>query len=181
MKIFKLIGLIATLVFSMQAKAESVESRTFPEIRKADRSEYQPHMGLIAGVVNTNNSSGNTGDYGLDVGYQPYIPFGVGLEATFSRSPDTTGQDQDRTSLLAKGTYNFGGDTPLIKNSYVGAALGTILRSDNSYLAGGPLVGFDIPVAEKGKFTLGASAKYLFVDGVEPDAAVVNAAAKYWF
>lgn len=180
MKNFKLLGVAAALILSVQANAASVESRTFPEPRKADSNEFQTHIGVVGGVVNTNNSSGNDADYGLDIGYQPFVPYSLGLEATFSKSDDTAGNDEDRTSLLAKGTYNFGGDTPVIRNSYAGVALGTILRPDNSYLAGGPMVGFDIPVADR-KWTLGANAKYLFVDGVEPDATVVNAAVKYWF
>lgn len=179
MKNFKLLGVAAALILSVQANAASVESRTFPEPRKADSREFQTHIGVVGGVVNTNNSSGNDADYGLDIGYQPFIPFGAGLEATYSKSDNTNGQDEDRTSLLLKGTYNFGGDTPVIRNSYAGVALGSILRPDNSYLAGGPIVGFDIPVEQK--WTLGANAKYLFVDGIEPDATVVNAAVKYWF
>ncbi len=181
MKKFKLLGLVALLMLSAEAKAESVESRTFPDAHKADRSEYQPHVGVLGGIVNTNNTSGNTEDYGIDIGYQPFVPYGLGVEATFSKTPDTNGQDEDRTSLLAKGTYNFGGDTAVIKNSYAGVVLGSILRADNNYLAGGPMLGFDIPVTNQGKLTLGASAKYLFVDGIEPDATVVNAAVKLWF
>jgi hypothetical protein len=179
MKNFKLIGVFAALILSVQANAAPAESRTFPEARNADSNEFQTHIGIVGGVVNTNNSSGNDTDYGLDIGYQPFVPYGLGLEATYSQSDDTNGTNEDRTSLLAKGTYNFGGETPVIKNSYAGVALGSILRPDNSYFAGGPILGFDIPVERK--WTLGANAKYLFIDGTEPDATVVNAAVKYWF
>lgn len=172
--------IVATLLLAFEVQAQ--QSKTFPNPRPVyTRAENQPHIGLMGGVVNTNNSSGNDGEYGVDIGFQPYIPYGFGIEAAWSEAPDTTGSDSSRTAVLAKGTYNFGGSTTIIRNSYAGVGLGSIIRDDNSYFAGGPLVGFDIPVTDEGMWTLGANAKYLFIDGVEPDALAVNAAIKYWF
>jgi hypothetical protein len=175
--------LLAVLTFSsLQLSAQSQQSKTLPNPRPVySRSEYQPHIGLVGGVINTNNTGENEGEYGLDIGYQPYIPLGLGLEATRSDSADTDGQKNERTSILAKASYNFGGNSSIIRNSYVGAALGSILRQDNSYFAGGPLLGFDVPVTDDDKLSLGANAKYLMIDGTEPDALSVNAAIKYWF
>lgn len=172
---------VVALLLGFEVHAQQ-QSKTFPRPRPVyNRAENQPHIGLMGGVVNTNNSSGNTGEYGVDLGFQPYIPFGFGAEATWSDSPDRTGGNSARTAVLAKGTYNFGGSTMIIRNSYAGLALGSVIRDDNSFFAGGPLVGFDVPIADEGMWTLGANAKYLFVDGVEPDALAVNAAVKYWF
>lgn len=180
MKKKNLLYAVVTLILAFEVQAQ--QSRTFPESRPLyTRAETQPHVGLMGGVVNTNNSDGNTGEYGVDIGYQPYVPYGLGLEATWSDTPDTTGENSSRTAILAKSTYNFGGATTVIRNSYAGLGLGTVLRDDNSHFAGGPILGFDIPLTDEAMWTLGANAKYLFVDGVEPDALAVNAAIKYWF
>ncbi|MEQ1723181.1 MAG: hypothetical protein ABL930_08380 [Pseudobdellovibrio sp.] len=175
--------LLAILTFSsLQVSAQSNQSKTLPDPRPIySRSENQPHIGVLGGVINTNNTGENVGEYGLDFGYQPYIPYGLGVEVTRSESADTNGDNNERTSLLAKGSYNFGGNSAIIRNSYVGVALGTILRNDNSYFAGGPLLGFDVPVSDDDKLSLGVNAKYLMIDGTEPDALSVNGAIKYWF
>lgn len=178
-----LLSLIA-VALTVQANAQTIQqSRTPPDLRPIySRSESQPHIGVLGGVVDTDSSTDTAGEFGLDIGYQPYIPFGLGLEATLStEAPDNNGGNSDRTSVLAKGTYNFGGDTAIIRYSYIGLGVGSIIRESNSYFAGGPLLGFDIPIVAKGIWTAGANAKYVFVDGEEPDALAVNAALKYWF
>jgi hypothetical protein len=88
---------------------------------------------------------------------------------------------------LAKGTYNFGGTTPLIRYSYLGVGLGPVWDNIENTLhtsfGVAPLLGFDIPLTseDNSRFSLGAAGSYLFVNNTMPDAVTVNATAKYWF
>lgn len=144
------------------------------------REEQAWHVGALGGTTNANG--GSNLEYGIDVGMQPYIPFGVGAEV----SKVDTG-DLSRTKLLLRGDYNFGGPIPVIRHSYVGAAAGIAFDRrtdrDGNWLASGPLVGFDIPVTtiNNKAVTLGAQARYLFVEGSASDAASLNGQVKFWF
>lgn len=169
------------------APAGRDSTSTFPKERPLNEwSESRPHVGLIAGLSAPEGSFRSTTEYGIDVGYQPYIPFGLGAELTHSRTRSDVDELLDRTTLLFKGTYNFGGMTPIIKDSYVGIGVGAIAKNDGTDLAAAPLVGFDIPLkdeSQKGRdfFSLGAHAKYLVVSSNDPDAFSVNAVLKYWY
>ena len=158
-----LITLFSTLVFA--------ESKTFPNLRATyTRAEYQPHAGLLVGISNPKEGDTST-EFGLDVGYQPYIPFGLGFEIT---------RTDNRSIILAKGSYNFGGDIPIIHNAFVGVAAG---RDDETTVFG-PLAGFDIPLSESGpnsQLTLGGSAKYLFSNNDDAQSLSINGNMKYWF
>lgn len=160
-------------------------SSTFPKTAPIeDRSGYRPHIGLKVGVASPEGSYNSAAEYGLDVGFQPYVPFGLGLGVMTSRNTSqANAQDLERTSVLARGTYNFGGTTPLIKNSWVGVAAGPVFRKDGADAAIAPIVGFDIPLREApGSYlSLGADAKYLFIGGDQTDAFSLNGAVKYWF
>lgn len=141
--------------------------------------EYRPHFGLLAGIMDREGRTGGVGEVGFDVGYQPYIPFGLGAEFNV-----TTTDSDKRDSVLAKGTYNFGGDIPVIKDSYVGAGVGMVFKSDGTELALAPLAGFDIPIAENNmgqRISLGANVKHMIIGGVNDDALSFRAVAKYWF
>lgn len=163
--------LIIISLFSAVAFAEIKESSTFPNLRSTTgRAESQPHAGLLVGY-NDPNEGDNTGALGVDVGYQPYIPFGLGFEFT---------NTDNRSLVLGKLSYNFGGELPIIHNSFVGMAAG----QDGSTFVIGPLVGFDIPIASQSpdsRFTLGGAAKYLFSDNSNAEALSFNGNMKYWF
>lgn len=165
--------------------AQAIEVDTAGTIVKpapvVNKEERAMHVGALGGLTNTDSNSNF--EYGVDVGFQPYIPFGAGAEI----SKTDTG-DLSRIKTLARGTYNFGGVIPVIRHSYVGAAAGMVFdRStdiDGNWLASGPLAGFDIPVrqlANDRSVTLGAQAQYLFVEGSAPDSFSLNAQAKFWF
>lgn len=160
---------------------------TFPVERPLNSwSESRPHVGLIAGVTDPNGSFRSTAEYGLDVGYQPYIPFGIGAELTHSRTRSDSDELLDRTSLLFKGTYNFGGTTPVIKDSYIGLGAGPVLKNDGTDVAIAPLIGFDIPLKDETNkdrnfLSLGAHAKYMIVSSSDPSGLSVNAVLKYWY
>ncbi|MFN3453703.1 MAG: hypothetical protein ACK41T_02005 [Pseudobdellovibrio sp.] len=147
-----------------------------------DNTELKPHMGILVGATNP-EGSGNTGsEIGIDVGYQPYIPYAVGAEFIHSRVENGTTTDK-RNTLWVKGTYNFGGDIIILRESYVGLAAGAVMLSDKTAAAVAPLVGFDIPMQmENGKhISFGANARYAIVSEGEADTFSLNGAVKYWF
>ncbi len=164
-------SLLMISLFSTFAFAEKNESSTFPNLRATyTRAEYQPHAGLLVGLVNPNEGDTST-EFGLDVGYQPYIPFGLGIELT---------RTEDRSILLGKGSYHFGGVIPIIHTAFVGVAAG----HDDAIFVAGPLAGFDIPLSEYdpgSHISLGGSAKYLFSSNSDAQSLSVNGTMKYWF
>jgi hypothetical protein len=151
--------------------------------------QRKPHIGLQLGYVNPQQGGYNSASqYGLEVGYQPYVPLAAALELS-SFSSGREGGSLRRTDLMAKGTYNFGGETPVIRYSFIGAALGPVYDSEagqNELNLGVKfLAGFDIPLNRAGvtrskTFTLGATANYLAVANAQ-DNIVVNGQLKYWF
>lgn len=173
----------ATSVFAQSETTDSSENTGHSTIVAphpvATDEQYRPHIGLLAGVMGREGQSDGVGEVGFDVGYQPYIPFGLGAEFNL-----TTTNSEKRDSVLVKGTYHFGGDIPVIKDSYVGAGVGGVFKSDGTEFALAPLIGFDIPVAENTlgeRISLGANLKQMIVGGSNDDTLSVRAVAKYWF
>lgn len=155
------------------------------------KSEYKPHVGLLAGLATPEGNYQSSAEYGITLGYQPYIPFGLGIELSSARSDVDGGSDAfdlQRTKLLVQATYNFGGNVPIIKQSYVGLAAGPMLESiggsdDNLELGVMPTLGFDYPFAlDNGKdVSAGLNARYLVSSSGQPNTFSLNAMAKYWF
>lgn len=175
-------------IFSF-AQSNSSGSSTLPAVRgPAIDDELKPHVGVLLGFSEPDGRGGAGGDYGIDIGFQPYVPFGLGLELSGSSNTEV-----DQTRLLIRGTYNLGGTIPVVKNSYFGAGLGPVIGStgdrDRVLLGLAPMIGFDIPVyhftslsdGRKDYMSLGLHAKYLILEGSDPDALSANAVAKYWF
>ena len=146
-----------------------------------DKSAYRIHMGLTAGMNNPNGDAESSPEYGINVGFQPYIPFGLGAEFTTSELDNS---NVNRTNLLVRGTYNFGGDIPVLKSSYIGLLTGPMFQSQNGETewSAGPTVGFDIPLQEKSSdfLSLGLTAKYLYTTDVQ-DSFSAGLALKYWY
>jgi hypothetical protein len=164
------------------------QSKTMPSMREAQtQAELKPSIGLSAGITDTNDNRRNAPSWAVEAGFQPYIPFGVALEVGgyVSDHKDNT-PSLTRTKLLVKGNYNFGGDTPVIKDSYVGLGIGpvwdNVAHRIDTELGIAPQIGFDIPLGQApSNFTLGANANYMFVGGAKPDVFALNGIAKYWF
>jgi hypothetical protein len=146
-----------------------------------DKNMYRMHMGLTAGVTNPNGATKSSPEFGIDLGFQPYVPFGLGAEITTSELDKTNIQN---TNFLVRGTYNFGGDVPVLRSSYVGLVTGPMFQSQNGATEWsiGPVAGFDIPLQDKssGYLSLGLTAKYLYTTTV-PDSFSAGAAVKYWY
>lgn len=190
-------ALLTSSLIGLQAQAEtnyeaaSTNNRTtstFPQPREVLQEGLNPHIGVTAGVLNPEGSYKTGAEYGMTVGIQPYIPFGLAMSLSFSsnNSKEADTRSLDRTSVLLRGSYNFGGNLALIKNSFVAIATGPIINQDATYFGIAPIVGFDIPVREwSGKYlsylSVGAEAKYMIVSSNESDGLTVNGVLKYWF
>ena len=180
---------LATLLspsFAFTQESDRTATSTFPKPTEVESAyDLRPHLGLITGAVVPEGNYRSTANYGLDFGFQPYIPFTVGLEAKYAKIENKdTDESQDRTLVLARAAYNFGGDTVIIKDSYVALGAGTQIIDGDALLAMAPMVGFDIPLNRDKRFkmfSLGASAKYIVIEGSQPDTLQVNGALKYWF
>lgn len=184
-----LVIFIAT--FSSLAFAQQDATSTFPTPQEVSSFEEQKfHVGVRVGMVNPEESYDGAFEYGAEVGFQPYIPFSVGMELTNFSSDNDQAADLERLKLLLKGAYNFGGNTHVIRNSFVGAGLGPVLDTIGETTRGrlgiNLLAGFDIPLTDTGSVkpnsvSLGATANYLFVSNSAPDTFGVTGLVKYWF
>lgn len=182
--------LTAALTFSglsaLAADFSQTESSTFPAPHPISYSrDRMPHIGLMVGRTEPEGRYNSSAEYGIDIGFQPYVPFGVGLEATFSElDSQLTDAKEERGLVLAKVTYNLGGNIPVIKDSYFGLGVGATIEDTVVTLASAPVIGFDIPIRDRddqASVSIGANAKFLTVEGDEPDAASLNGVVKYWY
>jgi hypothetical protein len=167
------------------------QNKTLPQPRAVEnQSEWKPSVGLLMGysALNGGEFSNNAAAL-VEAAFQPVIPFGLGAQFQYSPGDvQSSGPNPDwnTTNLLLKGTYNFGGNVVVLRNSYVGAKTGLTLYSGDvpteTHFSLGPVVGFDIPVDVEKHFTLGAEGTYLGVLGdASPDQVSLLGAAKYWF
>lgn len=185
LKIFA--ALICAIGFSISAFAQSSDTSISVQKENEWRKNYpKPHMGLLAGVAHPEGYNNGT-EVGVDAGFQPYVPFGASVELSTATNDIDNASDLTRTKLLAKGSYNFGGGVPVIKDSYVGFGAGPMLETygSSTEVAVGimPYLGFDIPLQRKSHdfMTAGLAARYLTTTSGGPDAFTVNGALKYWF
>lgn len=173
------------LLAAAVARAQEGGTSTFPQPAGpvTGVNLQKPHLGLMAGPVDPEGSMKTTANAAIDIGYQPYIPFGVGLNLANMTSSNGEGENFTQTTLLGRGTYNFGGTIPVIRDSYVGLGVGPAFLGDGTKLASAPMVGFDIALtkAERGNLSLGANLSYLITEGSSPDAGILNGVVKYWF
>lgn len=187
MNVFKIAAMISVFIFSNVGFAQNNETTVSTTADTEWKKDFpKPHMGLLAGVVDP-ESYDAAAEYGVDVGYQPYVPFGLGLEVTSSTNSIDNQADMTRTKFMVKGSYNFGGSTPVIRESYVGLGAGPMLESfgsDTDVAVGFmPYAGFDVPLQKKSQdyMSLGLVARYLTTTSGGPDSFALNGALKYWF
>ncbi|MBY0413736.1 MAG: hypothetical protein K2Q18_06210 [Bdellovibrionales bacterium] len=188
---FKTLLTIVVLTSSFTAFAQSTTTRekrstqeriegSFPETKEVEsKDEYRIHMGLTAGVSSPNGDAESSTEYGINIGFQPVVPLGVGVEVTTAELDETNVQ---RTAILPRATYNFGGDIPVLRHSYVGVTSGPVFVDSNVELAVGPLAGFDIPLQPQSSnfLSLGLQAKYLYITDTQ-DTFSAALALKYWY
>lgn len=180
---------ILLLILSLSAFAETTPTSaaqdsgpTLPHMKAVETlEESRIHFGFNLGINNPEGSRGATPEFGIDVGFQPVIPFGLSLELSTSRFDGNDDELHKRSTILTRGTYNFGGDTPVIKYAYVGAATGPVFLHDGTEWGFAPLLGFDVPLDVAHTWSLGYSARYLFVTSKDPDSLITSGTLKYWF
>lgn len=178
-------AILMCLTLSAFARPESYRSETITEARAVRTAqEWRPHIGLLYGVIIPEGSYNTTDSLGVDIGFQPYIPFGLGLEFVTTNLKRADDSHFNRNDLLAKASYHFGGDNVVLKNSYLGFGAGVAMTSGDAEMVVAPLMGFDVPLSHRrGEcyFSLGANAKYSFYTADQPDALTANAVLKFWF
>lgn len=161
------------------------DAKTLPLPRAvSDADQYRLHFGFLGGINIPEGSRGATPEVGMDFGFQPYIPYGAGVELTTSNFGGDQKDLHKRTTFLFKGSYNFGGDTPVIKFAYVGLGMGPTFLKSGTEMAVAPLLGFDFPFhgeTHHQEWSLGFYAKYMFVTTDDPDSLITLASLKYWF
>lgn len=185
MNYFKSIILALPLFLGVNSFAQ--QSEITPEIRTVENpSEYVPHIGISVGIGEPEGSLDAGGNYALEIGFQPIIPFGLAAELSFA-DYNNGGTDLERASLLLKGSYNFGGDIPILRHSYVGLGLGIV----NERFAGDtdlelglmPNAGADIPIRgfTDEPLTVGFNVSHMYLTSNAPDVFAINAVVKYWY
>lgn len=143
----------------------------------------RPHFGITAGLSTPEGSFDSAAELGVNFGYQPVVPFGIGASiATVRNSASDGGQDLERTNVLARATYNLGPETPMFRHAWFGLALGMAVADDGTYAALAPVAGFDFPIQRYSTsfLSLGAEAQYLIVDD-QNDNFALSGALKYWY
>lgn len=188
LKILMVVLLVSASAFAQTAATTSPEEKkedpgpTLPLIKEIqNREESRIHMGLNMGINTPEGTRGATPELGVDLGFQPLIPFGMGVELSTSKFSGGDDEMHKRTTLMMRGTYNFGGDTPVIRYSYFGLATGAVFLHDGTELGIAPVIGFDVPITDDHACSLGFIAKYLFVTTDDPNSLITSAALKYWF
>jgi hypothetical protein len=180
-----LLLLLTSFAFAFADDAPVVDhGPTFPVVKEVhNRLERRMHVGVNMGINNPEGTRGATPELGMEVGFQPLIPFGLSLELSSSRFFSGDIDTYKRNTVLVRGTYNLGGETPVIRYSYLGLATGAVFLHDGMELGVAPVTGFDIPLYSEldHSCSLGFMAKYLFVTTDDPDSLITSAALKYWF
>jgi len=196
MKISKYIALIGLTMAGSAFAANGIsESSTYPGARSEDRNNARPNIGVFVGAAAPNENIDSAVNYGVDVGFNPAMPISLGLQAShFQVTNDVVLGNTKfmRTPLLGKLAYNFGGETPIIRNMFIGGKAGVVFDKYQANAFGGtadssrtdfavaPMAGFDIPIQKA--WTAGVEGSYLFVqNNNNVDNLDVHGALKYWF
>ena len=180
MKIVLALAILPLLMFGELVRAQDSVSSTFPQGAQPTEAQMLPHVGLMVGMANPEGNP-SAGEIGMNIGFQPYIPFGVGAEVVYFRSNGD--HEIRRTQTLATVSYNFGGSNDLLRHTYVGLGAGAAFNNDGTDLVSAPMLGFDIPFRKEDKtvVSVGAVAKYSIVEGSAQDSFSVDGVVKFWF
>jgi len=176
-------GSVASFAQSdMSSPTESRVERTFPELTPTEEGQKKYAAGVVSGVNSPKGPEASSTEYGVIVQYQPFTAMTAGVSANTTRL--NTDNDVRQTNVLFRSAYNFGGDIPVIKSSFVGVGVGPVFVTNRVRWAGAPIVGFDIPLSNKTRdyLSLGLEAKYLFITNTDvPNLFASALALKYWF
>lgn len=189
--ILSLIVLLLSPTTIMAQEAENTEqdaTSILPAPTRVTSTEMMKrHFGLFGGVTDPVERGYDAAPlFAVEVGYQPYVPFGLALEFLSEAFKNDDQPTLTRNQLMVKGSYNFGGDIPVLEHSYLGLGLGVVYENANddtpSYLGIMPNIGFDIPLYQGEQFvSLGANLRYTATSSDEADSYSLNGVVKYWF
>ncbi|MBC87008.1 MAG: hypothetical protein CL677_07490 [Bdellovibrionaceae bacterium] len=183
--ITKYISAATVLIFGLSySYAEVDNSSVFPNLKPvANSSEYKPHVGINLGMSDTEGDSDVRPIGGINVGFQPYVPFGIVGEYFIDSFENSDDDAVNRHSLMVSMNYNFGGTTPILSHSYVGVGVGPTVEDGTVYFATAPQIGFDLPLIEREdtSLTMGMQAKVLLTTGTSEEALLATGSVKYWY
>ena len=183
----------ATMTFAPVAFAGTLKNikteltNSIPPVVKAEPDQTKPSLGFWGGYAQTESRRDAT-VFGADYTYQPVIPFSVGGEVLGmvihrgNRAGTLT-----RTMLMAKANYNFGGDILILKNTYLGLALGPVFDNETETLDVSlgiqPNLGMDFMLPSWfTNWSLGVNFGYTFMTLTTADSSfTANGVLKYWF
>ena len=187
---YKVLFILALVTSSFASHAQSSmddsslgkTEGTFPELKTAEATESKWSAGVSSGVNSPKGDAGSSTEFGVILGFRPIASVVGGIEANTTRLNNDN--EVRQTNVLLRSTYNFGGDVPILSNSFIGAGVGPVFVSNRVRWAAAPLVGFDIPLSSKKRdfVSLGLEAKYLFISKTDvPNLFAAGVALKYWF
>ncbi len=188
MQYFKYLAIILSSILFYNF-AGAIESDVTPEIRAVQEdSQFKPHVGLGVGFGDPNGTLDAGGNYTLEAGFQPVIPLSIIGDFTVENYNDDGVGKLVRNRFFVKANYNFGGNIPFIRYTYVGLGAGPMWEDTNidNELAFGlmPHAGFDYPlnnVIDRSPLSLGANVSHLYSSSDTPDVFAVRGMVKYWY
>lgn len=176
---------LITMIFLWSSLA--LGSDLTPELRAVQDEElFKPHIGFAAGMSNPEGSFNAGETFSLEYGLQPYIPFSYTVKASYGDYFDGD-RNFSRMSFLLEGKYNFGGETPIIRHSYIGLGAGPAWESGSIDNGMGfvfyPQIGFDLPLRSvvEAPVSFGLNSSYLVSTSATPDTFNVTGVVKYWY
>jgi hypothetical protein len=163
-----------------ESSMENKVTGTIQEEKVSKSVEQKWRAGLTTGFNSPKGDIGTTTEFGITTAFQPLGQVGFGLDAGSARLDDAA--RNHRSTFMFNGLYNFGGDVPVLRTSYVGVGGGPIVIASKVKWGYAPLVGFDVPMNHKTHdfLSLGLTAKYL-INPNTPNSLSGAAALKYWF
>lgn len=172
------------ILFALHAKAEEIQSSTTAP-HSYVQDDFQPYVGLLSGAATSKETDKSSSEFGIIAGYQ-MLPIAFAVEFSGSEYKDDDGFLKDKTNLILHGLYHFSGDNFVTRYTFLGAGIGTIVRSSATDFTVGPMVGFDVPLSDYNSknmqhFSLGAVAKYLLTNSTPTQGVAINGSLKYWF
>ncbi len=185
---FSLLFMTTSIAYAESDDGEkNLLKKAYEDVKGLNESGlYKPHVAIFSGVSDpVENDYDAAGLLAVEAGYQIKVPYGVGFEVSAQDFEKDDSTDLTRTQFFLKSSYNLGGETPVIKYSYVGLGLGVVTEnSDNTAMYGAimPNLGFDIPLSSLSEeLSLGANLRYTATASNEADNYGLNGVVKYWF
>lgn len=182
-----LLLLTSTISIVHAEEEKNLIEKTYQDVKDLNETGlYRPHFALLSGISDPIEHGYETSEFvAIEAGYQLKVPYGVGFEVSTQELQNDDEPDITRTQFFMKSSYNFSGELPVIKYSYIGLGLGLVAENSNNEVTYGaimPNLGFDIPLERfSEKISFGANLRYTSTASNEADNYGLNGVVKYWF